>query len=343
MKASATCAVTVLISTLSFAAALTLDSPPTDPDKIVLPAVPKVLDADSSGFPELPTVSSLQDDSSAMLSSISAGAAKLQQQMSGAQAKNAARLQRQKTVFDAKLKEQEENNVVIVQENARLAKKILSLKAQNGAQLKESKALQKENAVRQQQLKLLKEQVSTSQAFLANTMKVVDDSKSAELEVLSEQTDQAKSEDKQAPSFLSIDLTSSREDPVEADDTPESLVKMLRAGIADMHSQGEKSQNGLKKTFFEHFQAGTKRHKALLAQQDVLKITIKTMTDYSSRLELAVNHLKMTRGTLVKSLHDASLFLNRLSQLSGSKPQDGLDKLSELKSKEDASAAVGAA
>lgn len=325
-----------VVSNLSGAAALTLDTvvAPPDPDKVALPTVPKVLDAGRSGFPELPTVSDMLDASSATLSSISSRAAQLQQQMKAIEVKNAARLHRQKVVFDKKLREQEEKNVKVVKENAKFAKEILNLKKENEIRLKQAKDLQKDNALRQQELKLLNEQLSTSQAFLANTMKVADDSKAEELDVLRDNSDSATADGKQAPSFLSIVQSSSQEDSIGDEEAPESLMAMLEAGIKDMKEQGKKSESKLKELFLSHFQAGVKRHKALIAQQDVLKTTIKTMSEYHARLDLAVNHLKVTKDTLSKSLHDASLFLKRLSQLSASKPQEGVKRLTELKSKE---------
>jgi len=319
-----------VVSNLSGAAALTLDIAPPDPDQVALPTVPKVLDAGRSGFPELPTVSDMLDASSATLSSISSRAAQLQQQMKAVEVKNAARLHRQKVVFDKKLREQEEKNVKVVKENAKSAKEILNLKKENEIRLKQAKDLQNDNAVRQQELKLLNEQLSTSQAFLANTMKVTDDSKAEELDVLRDNSDSATVDGKQAPSFLSILESSSQED----EEAPESLMAMLEAGIKDMKQQGKKSELKLKELFLSHFQAGVKRHKALMAQQEVLKSTIKTMSEYHTRLDVAVNHLKVTKETLSKSLRDASLFLKRLSQLSASKPQEGVKRLSELKSKE---------
>lgn len=324
-----------VFSNLSGAAALTLDVAPPDPDQVALPTVPKVLDAGRSGFPELPAVSDMLDASSATLSSISSRAAQLQQQMKAVEVKNAARLHRQKVVFDKKLREQEEKNVKVVKENAKFAKEILNLKKENEIQLEQAKDLQKDNGLRQQQLRLLNEQLSTSQAFLANTMKVADDSKAAELEVLREDSDSATTDGKQeAPSFLSIVQSSSLEDSTAEEEAPESLMAMLEAGIKDMKVQGKKTESKLKELFLSHFQAGVKRHKALMAQQDVLKTTITTMSEYHTRLEVAVKHLKVTKDTLSKSLHDASLFLKRLSQLSASKPQEGVNKLSELKSKE---------
>lgn len=399
------------------AAALTLDALPPDPDKVALPAVPKVMDAGESGFPELPTVSSMLDDSSAVLSSISSRASQLQKEMNDVEVRNAARLQRQKVVFDKKLRDQEENNVLIVKENAQLAKQILKLKKENQAELKGAKNLQNENNLRQQQLTLLNEQLSTSQAFLANTMKVADDSKAEELQVLNEQSDSSKAE---APFFLqlsaeeasdasiqaalasadSMESTDTRrteegqatlrssmlqekasneasikaaladsnnaeptdilqekvssdasmkaalaaspnpesssilQDSTSDDEAPESLLTMLEAGIKDMKNKGKKSEEKLKELFISHFQAGVKRHKALIAQQEVLKTTIKTMTAYRGRLEAAVKHLTATQGTVTKSLHDASLFLKRLSQLSASTPEEGVRRLSDLKTKE---------
>lgn len=332
MKATGVLA--VLAGTLSFAAALTIDVSPPDPDKILLPRVPKVLDAGLSGFPELPAVSSVIDDSSATRSSIGARASKLQQQMKALQLRNAARLQRQKVIFEKKLRDQEENNVQVVKENVELAKEVLHLQTENHALFTQARELQKDNTLRQQQLKLFHWQVSTSQALLANTMETAGEGEANEIEVPSDDlSDSADTDDEQAPSFLSIKQSSSKEgndsdedapeslpNSVFDDDAPASLLVMLNANIKDMQGQGKKGEYKLKEMFLTHFRAGTKRHKALLAQQDVLKSTIKTFADYHNRLEIDVNRLKATHSNLSKSLQFASLLVKKVSQLGASQP-----------------------
>ena len=46
---------------------------------------------------------------------------------------------------------------------------------------------------------------------------------------------------------------------------------MLGKEVKVMKEQSEKSEKRLKELFKEHFQAGAKRHQALLAQQKVLQ------------------------------------------------------------------------
>jgi len=98
------------VAPIAAIAAVRKEAPP-NPDEVALPAVPNVVAAGKSGFPELPTVSAMLDQSTKTLSGISSRAQKLQQQMLDVQQENAARMQKQKAVFDRKLKEQEEKNM----------------------------------------------------------------------------------------------------------------------------------------------------------------------------------------------------------------------------------------
>ena len=299
---------------------------PPNPDEVPLPAVPGVQSAGQSGFPELPAVSAMLDESTQTLSGISSQAQRLQEQMLQVQKENAGRLQRQKAVFDRKLREQEQKNLGVVKENAMIAKKIMSMKEQNQELLKHAQGLQKGNSLRHGELKMLKEQMSAAQKFLDDTVAQTDDTKAAELQVLANSS---------APSFLQIE-EDSLEAPVDLVDSkaaeaePESLLSMLGSEVKTMKKQGHESESKLKSLFLADFQAGMKRYKALVAQQKVLNQTLEKMKSYRSRLEAADAHLQQTQSSLQSRLHDGGLFMQKLSELTLAKPEAAVHALETL-------------
>ena len=293
---------------------------PPNPDEVPLPAVPGVQSPGQSGFPELPAVSAMLDESTQTLSGISSQAQRLQEQMLQVQKENAGRLQRQKAVFDRKLREQEQKNLGVVKENAMIAKKIMTMKQENQERLQHAQGLQRGNSLRHRELKMLQEQMSAAQKFLDDTVAQTDDGNASELQVLANST----------PSFLQIQ--ESMEVPVDskAEAEPESLLSMLATEVQTMKKQGHESENKLKNLFLSDFQAGMKRYKALVAQQKVLKETLEKMNSYRSRLEAADAHLQQTQSTLQSRLHDGGLFMQKLSELTLAKPEAAVHALETL-------------
>jgi len=337
MKSSMRCLIFAGI-TASLAAAVSVNqdvASPPDPTKVSLPSVPAVA-------PELPTISSIMDESTKTLSGINDRAAKLQEQMVQVQKENSLRLEHQKVVFDKKLKEQEQKNVEVVQENAKIAKQIMELKKSNEVLLGQAQSLQKGNSLRQSELKMLEEELTASENFVKDAMQKNDDSKAPELMVLNE--------DEKAPvSFLTIGEAVSQEvEPEEKDEVQailkeekatektedtESLLNYLSNGVQALKKQGEDSEKKLKQLFLTSFQAGVKRHKALLSQKDVLNSTLSSMQTYHEKLYAADKHLKATQGQMDSKLKEGGLFLQKLGQVTLGKPEEAVKTFEGLAAK----------
>jgi len=320
-------------SLVATAAALTVEKPP-DLSKVQLPSVPAPLDVGKTGFPEMPTVPSLLSASASSLDGFNAGAAKLQEKMKLLEQDSALRLQHQKTVFDQKLKEQEEKNAELVKSNGELAKNIMKLKKENDEALAESLALQKGNSIRRKDFKLLEKDLEASKAFINDAIITSDDSKAPDLEVLKEEAEPG---DEKALSFLSVEeavaeeiTTAQPKASADAEDTAESLMTMLESSVKDVKQKGKESEEKLKQLFLMHFQAGVKRHKALLAQQQVLQSTQKDLTSYREKILAAKTHLQNTQSSMDSRLKDGGLFLQKVSQVTLSKPEDAVKTLSSL-------------
>ena len=303
---------------------------PPNPEEVPLPAVPNVMAAGKSGFPELPTVSAMLDQSTKTLSGISSRAQKLQQEMLEVQQENAARMQKQKAVFDRKLKEQEQKNMEQVKENAMIAQNIMKMKQENQELLKHAQDLEKGNSLRHGELRMLQDQLVAAQTFLKETLSQTDDSKAAELEVMKDHS--------KSLSFLAIseehEITEvSEKEEAEPAEQPENLLSMLANEVKKMKKQGQDSEAKLKSLFLEDFQAGVKRHNALLAQNKVLNETLEKMQSYHLRLEAADKHLQATQSTLQTRLHDGGLFMQKLSELTMAKPEAAVKALETLQKK----------
>eukprot|EP00439_Symbiodinium_sp_Y106_P004209 s1205_g1.t1 len=306
-----------------------------DPNEVALPSVPNVVDAGKNGFPELPAVSTMLSDAAQTLTGISTQAQRLQAQMLQVQQENAARMQRQKAVFDRKLKEQEQKNLKVVKENALIAKNIMDTKKANEDLLHHAQSMQKGNALRHSELKMLQDQLAAAQKFLTESVEQTDDTKAKDLDVLAEEDASPK-----GLSLLALSSTSNTE-PAEktpeakASDNsePESLITMLASGIKALKKQGQDSEAKLKSMFLADFQAGVRRNKALLNQQKVLKETLETMKTYHNRLDAADKHLQATQTTMDGRLHDGGMFMQKLSELTMARPEAAVHALSNLEAK----------
>lgn len=301
-----------------------------DPNEVSLPSVPNVVDAGKAGFPELPAVSTMLSDAAQTLTGISTQAQRLQTQMMQVQQENAARMQRQKAVFDRKLKEQEQKNLEVVKENALIAKNIMDTKKVNEDLLHHAQSMQKGNALRHSELKMLQDQLAAAQKFLTESVEQTDDTKATDLDVLAEEGASPK-----GLSLLALSSTSNTEPAEKSPEAknnsePESLITMLASGIKALKKQGQESEAKLKSIFLADFQAGVRRHKALLNQQKVLKETLETMKTYHNRLDAADKHLQATQTTMDGRLHDGGMFMQKLSELTMARPEAAVHALNNL-------------
>jgi len=313
---------------------------PVDISKVKLPTVPAALDVGQSGFPEMPTVASLLSASTKSLETLDLRTAKLQKKLKTLQEENSLRLQHQKAVFEKKLKEQEESNLEIVKSNAEVAKSIMKLQSENNALLTGSQALQKGNALRSREFKLLEQDLRASQSFVKEAISATDDSDAKDLEILNEED---KPEDK-ALSFLSIEAEADTAEeavaetkPADAsvkdlEESPESLLTLLGTGVKEVEQQGKDSEANLKQLFMTHFQAGVKRHKALLAQQDMLNSTKKALTEYQEKLLVAKKHLQSTQTGMDSQLKSSGRLLQKVGKAALLKPEEAVTSFSSMSS-----------
>lgn len=280
------------------------------------------------------------------MSGISSRAKELEMKMLKMEKENSARLEKQKKIFDRKLKEQEEKNQLVGKENAKLAKSIMHLKKKNEEVFSASQQLKKAIGVRRTEMKSIQEQLVEASKFLTETLDSTDESQASELKVLEQEEKQEAKDAKEAKEKQKVDsfmtLAEQRAADAASDGTdgaalaflqlgeepePESLLNVLAEGVKDMKSQGEASTKHLKGLFMSSLQDGMKRHKALMSQQQVLQKTLESMQSYQEKLSRAESHLKETKAKLDKSLHDSGIFLQKLSQLTLSKPEESVKAL----------------
>jgi len=336
------CTVLMLIGVAAATKTLKSGEIPPDPSKVDLPDVPKAME-------NLPDVSAILASSTNTMSSISAQAAQLKQEMDSVQSQNTMRLKNEKKVFDQKLKGQEAANKQIAKQNAGLAKDIMEMQKTNADLLKNAAKLQKGNADRREELKLLKEQLEASVGFMSEAYTSTDDSDAKELEVLKAGDELPKASKQISLLEISEELTKDEEGSQEVseaeaaagkpDEQAESLVAQLEDGVKEMRKQGSESEKTLKAMFLGHFKAGVARHKALLEQGKVLGSTLDSMKEYAERLVEADKHLKATQAKLDSQLRDGSIFLKRLGDVAGKKPEKGVRDLEALNKKMHAPAA----
>lgn len=329
---------------------------PPDPAKVELPVVPQAKNVGKDGYPELPSLEDIMSPADQTMSGISSRAKELEMKMLKMEKENSARLEKQKKIFDRKLKEQEEKNQLVGKENAKLAKSIMHLKKKNEEVVSASQQLKKAIGVRRTEMKSIQEQLLEASRFLTETLDSTDESQASELKVLEQEEKQEAKDAKEAKEKQKVDSfvtlaeqrattaisdagttdAGSAEDghgsalsflELREEPEPESLLNVLAEGVKDMKQQGEASSKHLKGLFMSSLQDGMKRRKALLSQQQVLQKTLESMQSYQEKLSKAESHLKETKVKLDKSLHDSGIFLQKLSQLTLSKPEESVKAL----------------
>lgn len=149
-----------------------------------LPAVPAAVDVGPDGLPELPAVDSMLGNATNMLSQVASQyqilEAKLQQQQKASQTKMA----KQKTVFEQKLKDQEEGNRVVITENTKIKAEIDELKKGNDVFREHSKVVQESSRVMRSELHALQTKIGSARNFVAKSLEDTDDSAAKDLVVL---------------------------------------------------------------------------------------------------------------------------------------------------------------
>jgi len=299
---------------------------PPDPLEMKLPVVPPVQNAGYSGFPALPKVDLMMEDTSKAMEGFNLRAQQLQRRVLQSQNQRTLRLQKQKAIFDGKLKEQEEKNQLVVRDNQKLAHRLMDAKKSTHNLWVKAVGLQESGEQRRQQLVLLQEQVKRMDAFVTESL-ALEDEQLPEGDVLAEGS--AKPQAARAAeglSFLEVEEFTEEEKPeklellqtsTDAEDQadPDSLLSVLKHAVDDMKTEGKKSEQHIKEIFLQDFKAGSHRKKALVEQQKVLKSTLGQMDSYQVKLVRAEKHMQGKAESSLKRMHGAGKVLQKLGQL----------------------------
>eukprot|EP00747_Dinoflagellata_sp_TGD_P029356 gnl/TRDRNA2_/TRDRNA2_133860_c0_seq2.p1 gnl/TRDRNA2_/TRDRNA2_133860_c0~~gnl/TRDRNA2_/TRDRNA2_133860_c0_seq2.p1 ORF type:complete len:436 (+),score=134.20 gnl/TRDRNA2_/TRDRNA2_133860_c0_seq2:53-1360(+) len=343
--------------------------------------VPAPVNTGNSGFPELPAVSSMLTPAEETLKAINEQAAALEAKTLQAQMADSQRMAKQKAVFEQRLRQQEQANLVVVAENKEVEKEIATLKKDNEGLRKHSRELQESNALARKELKSLQKSLALVTEFAKDSLVKTDDAKAKELVVLQQSKGKgrrahrhilaqmesmdteepadsddlaAHSDDEQdddqdqetaqededtngddeedvAASLLQLDSSDNQisaletvaanamgtdlGSPTEPPADPTGILKTLASGVANLAAQEKQSETKLKKMFVTDFQAGNRRHAALMQQQRSLNATRAGLENLQDRLDNAVTHLEHTQNHLQQDLRGFGLFAQRLAHL----------------------------
>lgn len=328
------------------ASALTMESKPEK-----LPAVPPVANAGHDGLPELPAIDTITDSFASTARGIDSQVHSLQSQLAKIEQAGKERITREKGVFEARLREEEKKNQVIMQENAALAKQIMSVHSNNEQLLKKVRAEVKSNEAKRKGISALLKRIIEAQTVAEKVLADTDDSNAPELSFLRKGKKEKVVEVKEKPvveakgarveeepvSFVQIEefnlvepeeaLSLKHDDKAEE---PESLVGALTKSIEVLRVESKHSEEKLKQLFVESFKAETQRHSALTAQQELLKKRLSDMQAFEEKLKKADDHLLSVEKTLQDRMLAESKFLGELSTAAMSPAQEVKQQLSML-------------
>lgn len=147
-------------------------------------AVPAAVDTGSGEFPQLPAVSQILSGASGTLKSVSSQASSLQARVVQAQMQSESKLSKQKAAFEEKLKQQEQSNRAIVQENDNITAEIKRLKGSNEDMKKHAHDVEQNNKLMRSELQQLQSHLGTAEDFSRKSLVSTDDHKNALLEVI---------------------------------------------------------------------------------------------------------------------------------------------------------------
>jgi len=308
-------------------------------------------EAGASGYPTLPAVSAILGSASQTLKSISSQAKVLQSRISQTKLDNEVKMSKQKAIYEDKLRLQEEQSRSVAAVNLQVSNEIAALKAKNGAVQAHAKGLKERNALMRTELQALKARLGAALEFVTSSLKLTDDSNAPEIAVL-EAPGRAKRRARRRQSLLEVgsrrmsrgeadkdDEADDEDDDNDDDDAddepvsnttanatsadnrasnpedPDSLLVMLSRGVAELQKQEQAGETSLNAAFLASFEAGTRRHVALVAQQRALNATRASLLQLQKRLLAADWHLAKTRVDLKRRLRGVGLFAQRLAHL----------------------------
>jgi len=318
----------------------------------------------------LPAVSSMLGSASQTLQNINAQARVLEARVVQTQMENEAKMARQKAVFEQKLKSQEDRSRALQAANKQLSGEIEGLRANISALRNRAKDLQGANDVRRREMTAISGRLVRAKAFLLTSLKVTDDEKAPQLNVLrnkrsagglahgkvapvlkaaervsapveqarklasEDDSDSKDDEDAEDASLIALSSshTLSGTQPAAAAGSPKDVLNVLGEAVTNLQKEERASEVQLKGMFLTNFKAGVKRYASLAAQQRALLATRKSLIAEQGELIKADEHLQGTSLALQQQLRDFGLFAQRLAQLALAPPQEAETLLNTLPS-----------
>jgi len=324
--------------------------------------VPAAINAGAGGYPQLPAVSSMLGSASQTLQNINAQARVLEARVVQTQMENEAKMARQKAVFEQKLKSQEDRSRALQAANKQLAGEIEGLRANISGLRNRAKDRQGANDVRRREMTAISGRLVRAKAFLLTSLKVADDEKAPQLDVLrgkksagglarrkvapavkaakrvsapvehanklasEDNSDSKDDEDVEDASFIALStshtLIGTQPAAAPAAGSPKDVLNVLGEAVTNLQKEERASEAQLKGMFLTNFKAGVKRYASLAAQQRALLATRKSLVAEQGDLIKADEHLQGTSLALQQQLRAFGVFAQRLAHLALAPPQE---------------------
>lgn len=255
---------------------------------------------------------------SSVVKSLSVQAGSLEQKVVQAEMASEAKIERQRALFDSKLKQQEQSSVEAIAENGKISKQIQTLKNANAAMANKNKALKATNHVMEMELKIMNKKLHSAGDFalknaasflqIAAAPNVVD----ASAVVMSNSFVEAMGDLVGAGNESPAQGIKQVAGPVA---NPDTLLDGITRDVANLKAQEKASEASVKQQFVKSYRAGSKRHAAILLKQKSLKAQRSVLAKEHMVLKKEETHLLTAKTELQHNLHNLGEYLQNLAHL----------------------------
>mmetsp|Transcript_20540 Transcript_20540/g.36937 ORF Transcript_20540/g.36937 Transcript_20540/m.36937 type:complete len:443 (+) Transcript_20540:53-1381(+) len=177
-------ALAIVLGFAPLAAAIEVEAEGPSGSHARLPQVPPVFNAGPDGFPALPEAVNLLGDFKNVAQSVGTLGNSLEDQLKRAELEGQRRIENEKAIFEKKLKEQEQINRKLQEENSEIAKEIMGVHKSNEAQLKKLQRMEKVNSFRRSELRALEKEFDRAHKVSEDALIKGDDAEAPELQFL---------------------------------------------------------------------------------------------------------------------------------------------------------------
>jgi len=228
------------------------------------------------------------------------------------QQKSRDALAAQKAAYEKRLSQQALQSDAIKANNTEIDSQNNALEKSNTVLFKELNGLQANNTKMRQALKTIDDKVAAAALFLADSLKVTDDSNAEELSVLAPTTPKPTLDHFLAVAGADRVSLLQLSSPRALSQGPEDLVNVLSKSLADIASAEVEGAAELKAHFLANFEDGQKQQAALNATQVQLMELQSELKAHQSKLLEAKAHLQATNKKLVERLHGLRVFARKV-------------------------------